>query len=657
MRLACICDDGEVTDIASAIKQHPYRIRSLLLDSFFACFPSLPDSPDFFQAEHSIREALIKFQGDKERYVKSYTLTRSLDPRIEETPRAGLIHSSFKYGGPIALIGIFYATIDAHRNIRRRETLDYLLHKASEESKLALIHRTNTFPCDPSLTGWLGRILDRIDPDAQSLACILQWLGTPVPIDLFHRARLPSLSWNADGEVVEIPARLVSIIQTEEKLDKAIRNLEHFGFVTSTPTAIELNPRIAELLQNRLQSKMWLPKAARIIFHVLPKYASIKPESYPQQCRDLLPHVTRILGHLDGKYMLLAQVDLVEMAEACLSVSYFGDRSWKMQALAIASQAVSICKDAVEKQLLAARIDARRSYLSVLYLEDGKQDQLTLPIVDRRSNAFAAFLATTRAQRCIQLNQLTSALEYLECFNALHSEPPSTLEEIRGHQLALVLAKVLHFRGQFQQSYEILLTLPQQNKVLTLLGAVLCELGKCDEAIELLQTRVANTTRGKLILAHAHLLKCMHMLVRGQDADQISLKKSNDIYDEISRHFHPSNYYENMDHLSILMGRAIIQHISGQIKAALQEWKRALATSITWLPTGYTDMIIYYSISELEARRGDQVMSDVSVNVTKALLPQTGRQHYFLGLGSLWPDIVGRWRLDRGQDPIIPLQS
>ncbi|KAI1086020.1 hypothetical protein F5B19DRAFT_205782 [Rostrohypoxylon terebratum] len=669
MRLACICD-GEITDINTVIKRDPFHVRSLLLDSLFACFPGLPDSPDFFQAERSIREALLKFQGSQDRYAKSYILTRSFDTRsfdtrAEKTPRANLIPYSFEHGGPLALVGTFYATIDAHRNIRNRETLDYLLNKASDEAKIALMLRANTFPCNPSLTAWLGRILDRIEPDAQGLACILWWLGTNnLPINLFHWARLPSLSWGADGEVVEIPARLVSVIKGEEKLNTAIRNLEFIGFIKLCPTAIEFNPRIADLLQDRLRAGMWFPRAAKVVLHALPKYASLQPASYSQRCQELLPSVVRILGHLDGQRALLEQMDLVEVVEACLSVSHFGDKSWKMNALSIATQAITICKDNVpERPLLQARVCIRKYFLSVLYPEDRnvQDDNVTIPAIDRRSNAFAALLAIFRARKSIQLNQLPSALKQLDGFDC--QEVTSTFETIRAHQVALMRARILRFGGDFHQAYHILQALPHCDTVVIMLSTVLCELDRCDEAIQLLQeliattVRTTSTSRAKLTLAHAHLLKCMYTLLQGKPVCQTSLGMSKEIYEELRLHCHPESYFEKMDYLSVLMGRAMVRHMDGCVDAALEAWNGALATSTGWVPTGYTDMIISYSMSELEARRGNQILADILAGHTRNLFPQTGRQHHFPGLGSLWPNIVGGWLSGQGRDAIVSIQG
>ena len=117
MRLTCISNSGETLDISAAIRQEPLSIRGLLADAVFQCQARLPDTLDYIHAEQAIREALLQFQGDQERYTRSYTLSRTLDARTQKTPRANVIHQAFSHGGPLALIGIYYATLDAHCNI------------------------------------------------------------------------------------------------------------------------------------------------------------------------------------------------------------------------------------------------------------------------------------------------------------------------------------------------------------------------------------------------------------------------------------------------------------------------------------------------------------------------------------------------------------
>lgn len=291
MRLSFLSESGKSLDVPAAILQEPLVVRGLLMDALFQCQARLPDTLDYLHAEHVIRDTLSHFQSDQERYARSYALSRILDQRTQKTPRADVIYQSFHHGGPLALVGIFYATLDAHRNLRSRETLDFFLQKGSVKSRLDLMKRVNTFPCNSSVVTWLSRILNKLDIDSQKLACILWHLGTrDIPKELFKRARIASQTWGSDGEIVGIASRTTPLIRLEELLGAALRNLEHVGFAYSTKECISLNPKVAEALQQHLEEGPWAAEAAKIIIHAFPKYRDIEPLRYvllsALHCRD-----------------------------------------------------------------------------------------------------------------------------------------------------------------------------------------------------------------------------------------------------------------------------------------------------------------------------------------------------------------------------------
>ena len=125
MRLLCINDDGEKVDVSEAIRRDPFAVRGALADAFFQCQEKLPDTFDYLHTEQTIRDALRDFEAEQERYVKSYVLSRTLSQRFQKTPRADVIYKAFQYGGPLTTLGIFYATLDANRNLRNRDALDF----------------------------------------------------------------------------------------------------------------------------------------------------------------------------------------------------------------------------------------------------------------------------------------------------------------------------------------------------------------------------------------------------------------------------------------------------------------------------------------------------------------------------------------------------
>ncbi|RYP31953.1 hypothetical protein DL767_005494 [Monosporascus sp. MG133] len=473
MRLACLTEDGDYVDISSAIVREPLVVRALLTDALFQCQAQLPDSLDYLRTEQAIRDCLQQFQGDQERYVRSYVLSRTLDHRIQQTPRADIIYQSFHYGGPLALVGVFYATLDAHRNPRNRETLDFFLHKASSESKLELIKRTSTFPCNSSVASWLQRILEKLEPDSQTLAYILRGLG--------------------------------------------------------------LDRNVAELLLQRPDETVWTAEAAKIVIHAFPKHSNIEPAEY-----HLLPQILnpRVMALFDSAY-------LIQLSEVGLSASNFGERLWKNMAVTIATEAASILgADSADRALLLALANIRKASLALLYEAPGEWQakSISFPIYDDR-----------------------------------------------------------------------------------------------------------------LALANAYLMKCMQVFQgQGQGLDWRSLQASRDIYQDLRAHPFPATYFGKIDHLSVLMGLAIADHLNGQVDNALRAWQAALAASQALLLTGYTDMIQAYSTSELQIRRGAGTQADVLGNYAKALFARTGRQYHFTGIGSFWPDILNIWYAASGRQPVIP---
>ncbi|RYP68536.1 hypothetical protein DL771_006613 [Monosporascus sp. 5C6A] len=633
MRLACLTEDGDYVDIASAIVREPLVVRALLTDALFQCQAQLPDSLDYLRTEQAIRDYLQHFQGEQERYVKSYVLCRTLDQRIQKTPRADIIYQSFHYGGPLALVGIFYATLDAHRNPRNRETLDFFLNKASSESKLELIKRTSTFPCNSSVGSWLQRIFKKIEPDSQTLAYILRGLGAVnIPKELFRLVRMASFTWGPDGEIRTVTPRIIPLIQEEQIFEPALRNLE-----------------------NRSDETVWTAEAAKIVIHAFPKHSNIEPAEY-----HLLPQILnpRVMALFDSAC-------LIQLSEVGLSASNFGERLWKYNAVTIATEAANILgEDSADRALLLALANVRKASLALLYEDPGKWQakSISFPNYDDRSSAFSSKLLIVKAREDVGFNAIASASEHLMNFKPTWNGTLSTLRKSQNRRVAFMRAKILRFEGRFREAYEILITLaPPDSSVASLLAGVLCELGQCDHAIQELNQQLTITrhpksvTRVRLALANAYLMKCMQVFQgQGRRLDWRSLQASRDIYEDLRAHPFPATYFGKIDHLSTLMGLAIADHLNGQVDNALKAWQAALAASQAFLLTGYTDMIQAYSTSELQIRRGASAQADVLGNYAKALFAKTGRQYHFAGIGSFWPDILNSWYAASGRQPVIP---
>ena len=278
MRLVCVDDNGDTLDLDSALRREPYVARGLLTSALFrANREVLPDSWDFLNTERALRDALGSFTGDQEKYVRSYVLSRALDQRTVDTPRASVIRFAFANGGPIALLGVFYATLNVHRVQRSREVLHYLLH-APEASRLELLTRARAFPCSPHVRGWLRRIFDKLDIDSQGLLCLLRCLGsTDIPRCVFARSRKPSLTWGVDGEASHCPPQLAAIVMHEDRLASALRSLESVGFVQPTEEIVHVDPLVSQLLQDCLESALWKAESVKVLCHVFPKHRELDP--------------------------------------------------------------------------------------------------------------------------------------------------------------------------------------------------------------------------------------------------------------------------------------------------------------------------------------------------------------------------------------------
>ncbi|KAI1382549.1 uncharacterized protein F4822DRAFT_423507 [Hypoxylon trugodes] len=668
MRLACIDRQGNANELSAMLQQQPYDARDLVADAVFQCQRSLSDYLDYLQTESAVRNAMIHFQGEQEKYARAYVLSRTLDHRTQKTARADLIYLAFYHGGPLALVGIFYATIDAHRNPRSREVLDYLLNTASDETKLRLIARVGTFPCNPSIGTWLLKLLEKLEPSVQQFACILRCLSTSeVPKELFYRARAPSLTWGADGEATGTNLPVILPVTEESKFANAVARLEHIGFVHVSEHALGLNARIAELLHGHLEQAIFVAEAFKVVTHGFPKYPELESNSYLEQCETFLPILQNASAYLINMQAatLVDNASVTQLVEAYLSASNFGDKPWKQKAIAIATKAAQNLADSPSKTLFAAVLRVRQDSLAHLY-QDASQGQgpIIFPIVDHRSNGLSAQLAILEARKCISFNALASASEYLAKYQPSLYGPPSSLEMMQNKQVTLMRSRILRLEGRFQDAYDLLQqALDDGNQTVSLLGTLLCELGRHDEAIQKLNQQIAkNSRRGmfavKIALGNAYLFRCMRYVSRKEPLDWQTLLSARDIFQGLCiPPTDPVTYYGKMNRLSALFGLALVDHLNGRLDSALSAWHDTLVASHQYLPTGYTDMIISYSTSELEGRRGANAQSTILEGQARTLFSRTGRQHHFAGLGSTWPDIIGEWLLAQGRSPVVPIQE
>ncbi|KAI1490335.1 hypothetical protein F5X96DRAFT_636728 [Biscogniauxia mediterranea] len=664
MRLVCELDNGDLLDIRSAVKQDPYQLRGVLIDALLLCHrEALHDTISVLRVEHSLRTTLDEFSGIQEKYVRSYVLSRKLDHRTQVTARAPLIASALQIGGPLALIAVFYATLDAHRNSQSRITLDLLINDGiSEDSKRDLFKRANHFPVNPSFTGWFNRLLDKLDLDSLGVACLLYCLGADeIPQFIFSRSRGVSKTWDRNGEVWETKPTIASLVQEASAFDAALRKLEMLGFARSTANVVRVNRRLASILKDREENLAWKVKATQLVMHALPRHRVLEPANYNIYFETMLPHLSHVFSYLVEPQVLALFIQgpdpiLYGAIEVCLASSYFGDDEWKSKAIAMAERLVQAYAgnngDPSDIALFNARLRMRRIRFCFSQSAGSMSEELALidfpSIKDARSNAFSADLAVLKALECIRRDDLPSAHAALSQFTPLFA---STFEKSQKEVIEPIYGMVYRFQGRFHEAYDVLSTVRSpSSKTLAHLAAVMCELGEESRAIPRLEAWLRlyaqpDTRAGariRLALTNAHLTGGIRQLLSGKAWH--GCQETQSMYQELET----SGRLGWMDRISVALGIAITEHVGKQPGSAIQKWQdvRNLTRQFQ-LPFGYTDVIVDLSICELEASLGR--LQEIEVMRARDALMNVRCQFYFTLLGPVWLGLLKQWLQPNGR--------
>ncbi|KAI5917043.1 hypothetical protein F4810DRAFT_94991 [Camillea tinctor] len=659
MRLICEFDNGTTADIQTAIALSPYDVRGLINEAFFHCLRVLPDSYGFLQAEGSVRHVLETFQADQDRYIENYITARSfsLGDQSQLTPRAELVHASLRAGGPLALIGVFHATFNASRNAQNLETLNFFLNESTEASKQNLYKRAAMFPCNPSICTWFSRLIGRLSPSSRALAYLLSCLGTSeVSRRLFSRALKPSETWGTDGEITAVdpqPHKFLDHVSSTT----AMRELETIGFLRITPTLVRADQRLVQFLQQTCDLSCWRIQAVEMVCHAFPKHRSIDPECYEAQCELILPCLRHVLSYFaDPKIVLhFSNMPILSVVvEACLSASDFGDQVQKDLALSTAEKLLEASKKKYFNEhdhvILQARVSLKkamaiRSYTHIPFL--GARC-ISSNQRDPRSNALSAEIAIFKAEKEMSSNRFDLALRKLDAFITTTGSNLSTLEKIKTMEVATVYGNMLRCIGHFSEAYQLLEPLPRTHYVTLYLSSVLCELGDCDRAITMLEGQLQLRTNSpclqeetRIALAHVYCFKSMQAVKNGQQ-DKKSLKVATEMYLDLRQLIRAHTQKANLDRFSISAGIAVISCIKGELENSWIAWNEAfLALKSSGLSFGYTDALVLYIMSEIEFERHTTKDSQLHRDKARAVFMEYNRQHRFLGLGSLCPDIIG----------------
>lgn len=347
-----------------------------------------------------------------------------------------------------------------------------------------------------------------------------------------------------------------------------------------------------------------------------------------------------------------------QVTEVFLSASHFGDHAWKTKCISLANQTLgnTIGKNSSETLILDARVRTRQALISYTY-ETEAYEEIAWPAIDHLSNAFSADVTLLKAENYIKFHAFSSAYEALKLFNPSLYGSNSTFELLQTEEINLCRARIALLEGKFAVANSILSQLPRtKEQVVLYLSVALCELGRGNEAEDLLGLLLPTASQsGQLQLAAANvrLFRCMHA-------------RKHNIYDwnygQATRTMYLSLYQQHdlttlvgkRNHFMNLSGLAILDQLDGRLDSAMARWEETLAFCKKYLVRGFTDMIVAYSIGELEIIRGNILESEYFTAKAKSLFRSTGRQYYFLGLGSIWPDILGQSYEARGYQRVVP---
>ncbi|KAI0190550.1 hypothetical protein F4808DRAFT_401972 [Astrocystis sublimbata] len=673
MHLLFTVENGETVDVRTAIQRHPYETRSLLTDALLFCCQEdiLGDTLGTLHVEQSLRRELASFDGDQDKHVRGYMISGRLDPRMQASPRAGLLALALQVGGPLALIAVFYATHDAHRNLANRRTLDLLWDDIQEPSRQDLFRRAGQFAVHPSFHRWYNKLLVK-DLDSLGVACLLHCLGVEcVPRIIFARCSTDSMrkTWGIDGQVQYHPPDITPVIESGETFQATLQKLESLGFIKVTLDSITIDRRLADLLDQRPEILAWKVRATQLLVHVLPIHPDLELQNYTVLHKTMLPLLSHILSHLQEPDVLSvlgqsAGPGLHEAAELCIATSYFSDRDWRDRALATAGHIIQAHEQAhPHSQINAvfrARLATREACCALsrnLAVPAREGDRLPTFLRDTPwANAFVADIALLQACRCVQLSDLESAHQALATFEPCSN---SKLESIQLKRVNTMQGAIYRFQGRFEEAYQILEPIydpiQQSVGVLAHLSAVMCELGQHEAALVKIHGWLQLCTsptpraaaRARLSEADAHLSSGLQNLVAGRSWSVSSCREIQAMYLALRASDHLSWF----EHITVLIGLAVTEHIVGEPSDASRAWELVQSCCAhTYLTRGYTHVMVGFSLAELQLRRGMEATAALAK--ARQELNTVDRQFQFTGLGTTWSDILSNWLASYGHSRI-----
>lgn len=335
--------------------------------------------------------------------------------------------------------------------------------------------------------------------------------------------------------------------------------------------------------------------------------------------------------------------------------------------------------------LLQQRLELRNRIVSRLsWCEWAPEEECaTFPRVNQKSNGLHGEFVLYNANVLYESHNPQAALDTLDRYVPWCPESPSTLEQIRINEVNLLRGKLHRFCGHFHKARECLERIqcpkyPETSlicKAVAHLAAVYCELGQPRQAIHVASAQLEHLTsyrsresgsgkRLRLALAYAYLMDGIWFVFNRPASDDSDLSsdiqegvdKSCALFQELVHSYEHINRLSRsggMHQISTLFGLASVAHLRGNLPEARDCYESALtaARDCNWSP-GFIEAIIHWSQSALMHSFGDVEQAQKRSELAESLY--SGRLYFFLGTGTIWPEIIGRMVDQQGRERAIP---
>ena len=533
--------------------------------------------------------------------------------------------------------------------------------------------------------------VNSIEPASRVLATLLSFFGeSKISECVLERARGPLLTWGENGEVEERQVNTVEVVQDKLMCDKAICSLHRLKAIRLEQSRSEtryflLNSQALARIALHTDHTMWMMEAVKVVLYAFPIDRRLQPLYSFSIATSILPLLKRVLPYLEDVIIEKA-LPAAHVIEVCLSASYYSTLEWKNKVMATAKNIGT--RFLVEAQL-RERIDLRKKILSRISLCQWKSEveRLEITCVDQRSNGYYGDFVLFNTEVLIGRQQLQAAFDELDRYNPWQPENVSAIENFQICEMSFFRGKIHHFSGHFREARVWLKRVlharrPEASmmcKAMAHLTAVCCELGETKLGIDYASTQLSDlriyqsqesgsAKRLRLSLAYAYLMQGMWTIFTQPNTSgyvslprdvQQGFDKAHGLFEALARSYESASTLSRAgktNRLSTLLGLAFIAHIKDDLPGARRWYDIALhaANDCNWT-AGYIEAIIYWSksvvlhsLGELEEAR--------KLNGLAGSLYQC-RSYFFVGCGTLWPEIIGNWVVQRGGERIIPQQG